>query len=338
MPSLKEAMLYRKTQGNEVICNLCSHRCRIKDSKRGICGVRENRQGVLYSLVYGKLIAKAVDPIEKKPLFHFLPGSRSLSIATVGCNFRCRHCQNADIAHMPHDLNRIIGEEVPPEEIVRECRSQDCRSISYTYTEPTIFFEYAYDIMRPAHELGIRNVFVSNGYMTGEAVERIAPYLDAANIDLKGLDPFYKKICSARMKPVVETIRKMRELKIWVEVTTLVIPGLNDSEDELRRLAEILSDMDCSIPWHLSAFHPSYRLMDKPRTPPEIIRKAREIGIQAGLKHVYVGNLPGEQGENTFCSQCGHLLIERAGYTIMQNRITGGKCPDCGLLMDGVWS
>lgn len=331
-------MLYQKTRGNEVLCNLCSHRCRIKDSKRGICGVRENRQGVLYSLVYRKLISRAVDPIEKKPFFHFLPGSRSLSIATVGCNFRCRHCQNSDIAQMPHDLHQILGEDISPEEIIRECRTRQCRSISYTYTEPTIFFEYAYDIAKPAHEVGIRNVFVSNGYMTGEAIEVIAPYLDAVNIDLKGLDPFYKKICNARMEPVIETIRRMHELKIWVEVTTLVIPSLNDSDEELRQLAEILAGIDCSIPWHLSAFHPCYRLLDKPGTPAETIRRAREIGIQAGLKHVYVGNLSGEQGENTFCTRCHQLLVERTGYTIMQNRMIKGKCPDCGILIDGVWS
>jgi pyruvate formate lyase activating enzyme len=335
---LKEAMLYQKSEDSEVVCNLCHHRCKIKDTKQGICGVRENRQGILYSLVYRKLISQAVDPIEKKPLFHFLPASTSLSIATVGCNFRCRHCQNADIAQMPHDLHRILGEDVAPEAIVKDAAKRGCESISYTYTEPTIFFEYAYDTARLAHEQGIRNVFVSNGYMTEEAVDLIAPYLDAINIDLKGLEPFYKKICGAHMQPVVENIRRMHKLGIWVEVTTLVIPTLNDGDDELRKLAEIVAGIDPCIPWHISAFHPSYRLLDKPRTSSSIIRRAREIGTEAGLRYVFEGNLPGEKGENTYCYQCGELLIERICFTVIRNRIQNGACPDCGTVIDGVWS
>ncbi len=331
-------MLYQKLEDGQVLCNLCSHRCKIKESKRGICCVRENRQGTLYSLVYQKLIAKAVDPIEKKPLFHFLPGSTSLSVATAGCNFNCRHCQNADIAQMPRDSHSIIGEEVSPKEIVLEARKSGCKSISYTYTEPTIFFEYAYDTARIAHEQGIRNIFVSNGYMTHEAIEIIAPYLDAINIDLKGLEPFYKKICGAHLQPVVESLRKLHELGIWVEVTTLVIPTLNDGDDEIRKLAEIVAETDLSIPWHISAFHPSYKLLDKPRTAVSTITRAREIGRQAGLRHVFVGNLPGEKGEHTFCDKCGRTLIERMGYTIINNRITQGNCPDCGTHVEGVWS
>jgi len=331
-------MFYEKGEGGEVLCSLCSHRCRIKDSKRGICGVRENRQGVLYSLVYRKLVSRTVDPIEKKPLFHFLPGSSSYSIATVGCNFRCRHCQNADIAQLPHDLGRIIGEDVAPEEIVREAARRDCSSISYTYTEPTIFFEYAYETAGLAHAQGIRNIFVSNGYITEEATRCIAPYLDGINIDLKGPEPFYKRICGAHLEPVVQTIRTMHELGIWVEVTTLVIPSLNDGDDELRQMAEIIADIDISIPWHISAFHPAYRLMHKPRTPAGTIQRARQIGIQAGLKYVYVGNLPGRNGEDTLCPQCGRVLTKRIGYTVTQNLISQGRCPDCGGYMDGVWS
>ncbi len=330
-------MLYKKLENGQVLCNLCSHRCKIKESKRGICCVRENRQGTLYSLVYQKLIAKAVDPIEKKPLFHFLPGSTSLSLATVGCNFHCRHCQNADIAQMPRDSNHIPGEEVSPEKIVLDAQKSGCQSISYTYTEPTIFFEYAYDTARLAHEQGIRNVFVSNGYMTREAIEKIAPYLDAINIDLKGLEPFYKKICGAHLQPVVETLHRLHELGVWVEVTTLVIPTLNDGEDEIRKLAGIVAETDFSIPWHISAFHPSYRLLDKPRTAASTIAKAMEIGTQAGLRHVFAGNLPGEGGENTFCYECGRPLIERIGYTITKNRIANGTCPDCGTNVEGVW-
>jgi pyruvate formate lyase activating enzyme len=335
---MKEAMLYQKLDDNLVQCNLCHHYCKIKPSKVGICGVRENREGVLYSLVYGKLIARAVDPIEKKPLFHFLPGSTSYSVATVGCNFRCRHCQNAEIAHMPHDLHRIVGEDVSPEEIVQEAKKSNCESISYTYTEPTIFFEYAYETGRFAKAEGIRNIFVSNGYMTEEAIDLIAPYLDAINIDLKGLEPFYKKICSAHMQPVVESIRKMHERGIWVEVTTLIIPTLNDGEEELRRLAEIVASVDVSIPWHLSAFHPAYLLQDKPRTPAETIQRARTIGLDSGLQQVFVGNLPGQEGEDTCCPQCGEVLIKRMGYLIMVNKLREGACPRCNTTIAGVWS
>ena len=335
---LKEAMFYKRTQGDEIICNLCYHRCRIKESKRGICCVRENRKGILYSLVYGRLISRAVDPIEKKPLFHFLPKSSSFSVATVGCNFSCRNCQNADIAQMPQDLKRIDGEEVTPNEIVRKAKERGCESISYTYTEPTIFFEYAFETAMLAQEQRLRNVFVSNGYMTDEAVKLIAPYLDAINIDLKGSESFYRHVCGARMQPVVDNIKLMKELGIWVEVTTLVIPTLNDSEDDIRKIAEIIAGIDSSIPWHISAFHPAYKLLDKPATPAETILRARDIGIESGLRYVYVGNLPDAKGENTHCYECGQLLIERIGYVITQNLVSDGKCPYCSTQMDGVWS
>ncbi len=334
---MKEAMLYEKLENQQVLCNLCHHRCRIKPGRRGICAVRENREGVLYSLVYRKVIARSIDPIEKKPLFHFLPGSLSYSIATVGCNFRCQHCQNADIAQMPHDLKQILGEDVPPAEIVREAVETGCRSIAYTYTEPTIFFEYALDAARMAHERGLKNVFVSNGYMTKEAIDRMAPCLDAINVDLKGGETFYRKICGAHLQPVVDTIRKMHALGIWVEVTTLVIPGLNDREDELKTLAGTIASIDVSIPWHLSAFHPAYHLSDKPRTPLETILKARRIGLESGLRYVFTGNLPGEEGEHTFCDRCGRTLLERLGYRVTKNRIENGRCPYCEADVQGVW-
>jgi len=336
---LKEAMFYEKSEGKLVNCNLCSHRCRkIADSKRGICGVRENRDGKLYSLVYGKAVARSVDPIEKKPLFNFLPGSRSYSIATVGCNFRCEHCQNYDISQMPKERGTIVGEDVPPEEIVSAAKRNRCESIAYTYTEPTIFFEYAYDTAKLAKKEGIKNVFVTNGYITPKALKEISPYLDAANIDLKSFsDEFYRKICGARLQPVLDSIRLYKGLGIWIEITTLIIPSLNDSEEELRKIAEFISEVGEDTPWHISQFYPTYKLIDLPRTPVATLRKAREIGLEAGLKYVYEGNVPGEDGESTYCPNCGKLLIHRFGYHIKENKIKNSKCTYCGAEIDGLY-
>jgi pyruvate-formate lyase-activating enzyme len=229
-------MLYEKTDGNHIRCSLCAHRCRIKPSDRGICGVRENRDGTLFSLVYGRVIAENVDPIEKKPLFHVLPGSKSFSIATVGCNFRCTFCQNHDISQTPRETGSISGRESTPEEMVEKARKTGSKTIAYTYTEPTIYFEFAYDTAKMAHEKGLKNVFVTNGFMTEEAIEAISPYLHAANVDLKAFsDDFYRKHCGARLQPVLDSLKKMKSLGIWVEVTTLLIPTLNDSNEELRR-------------------------------------------------------------------------------------------------------
>ncbi len=331
-------MFYEKVEGNLVKCNLCSHRCRIPDSKRGVCGVRENREGTLYSLVYGRAVAQAVDPIEKKPLFHFYPGSKIFSIATVGCNFRCLNCQNYDISQMPREHGSIIGESLLPEEIVEKAKRYGCRSIAYTYTEPTVFFEYAYETAKLASKEGIKNVFVTNGYITEEALRELAPYLDAANIDLKGFsEEFYRKVCGARLEPVLESIKLHRELGIWVEVTTLVIPTLNDSEEVLRGIAEFISGVGEDIPWHVSRFYPAYKLIDLPPTPLETLRKAREIGLEAGLKYVYQGNVPGE-GESTYCHECGELLIQRYGYQVLLNKIEDSRCPYCGADIAGVWS
>jgi len=232
---MKEALFYEKSEGGKVRCGLCRFRCLIADGKRGICGVRENRGGILYSLVYAKSIAEQVDPIEKKPLFHFLPGSLSFSVATMGCNFRCRHCQNYTISQLPREDGRILGTELMPDEIVERALAADCRSISYTYTEPTIFFEYAYDTAVIAHRKGLKNVFVTNGYISEEALKFIHPYLDAANIDLKAFtDSFYREVVGgAKLEEVLASIRLYKKLGIWVELTTLIIPGLNDSDEEL---------------------------------------------------------------------------------------------------------
>lgn len=335
-----KAYLWELLKDREVKCNLCNHRCNIEDGRRGICGVRENRGGVLETLVYGKVIARHIDPIEKKPLFHYLPGSLSYSVATVGCNFKCRFCQNADIAQMPSDHNgRIVGDAFMPEDVVDQAIKGDCQTIAYTYTEPTIYFEFAYDTARLAAEKGIRNVFVTNGYMTEEALQMIHPFLDAANVDLKAFtENFYMKTCKARLVHVKETLKRMKSLGVFVEVTTLIIPGLNDDRKELENLAAFLADeLGRETPWHISRFHPTYKLLDQPSTPVETLFKARDIGVKAGLNYVYVGNVPGESGENTFCHQCHRLLIDRWGFYVRDNRIKNGKCPECGAAAYGVW-
>ncbi|MBS4033296.1 MAG: AmmeMemoRadiSam system radical SAM enzyme [Ignavibacterium sp.] len=334
---MKEAMFYEKLDEKKVRCFLCSHHCHIKEGKRGICYVRKNLDGNLYSLVYGKVISMNVDPIEKKPLFHFLPASSSFSISSVGCNFRCEHCQNFEISQYPKEHEDIPGSDVTPEDIVEAAARNGCESISYTYTEPTIFFEFAYDCARLAHERGIRNIFVSNGYTTPEATKVIAPYLDGNNIDLKGSDDFYKKVCGARLEPVRDTIRLMKEMGVWVEVTTLLIPDYNDSEEDLMNIAGFIKSVDSGIPWHVTQFYPTYKIMDKPRTPLKTLRRAREIGIEAGLKYVYEGNVPGEGRENTYCPHCNELLIMRFGFRIGENRIKEGRCPKCGTGIEGVW-
>ncbi|MEW6326640.1 MAG: AmmeMemoRadiSam system radical SAM enzyme [Thermodesulfobacteriota bacterium] len=335
---MKEAMFYVKEEEQKVRCNLCNHHCLIMPGKHGICGVRENRDGVLYSLVYGQVIARHIDPIEKKPLFHFHPGSKSYSIATVGCNFHCLFCQNYEISQMPKDEKRIMGEPFPPEEVVAATGKLRCQSVSYTYTEPTIFFEYAYDSARLANDRGIKNVFVSNGYMSQDAIKTIQPYLHAANIDVKSYsEKFYKEICGAKLRPVLENLKLMKKLGIWVEVTTLIIPTLNDSERELQGIAEFIrTELGPETPWHVSRFHPMYRLTSVPSTPVQTVLRARDIGLKAGLYYVYSGNIPGQGGENTHCHKCGALLIERLGFTILQYNVIDAKCPKCHAAVHGV--
>jgi pyruvate formate lyase activating enzyme len=334
---MKEAEFYEKLENSKVRCHLCSHNCLISEGKRGLCGVRENRDGTLYSLVYGKVVAFNIDPIEKKPLFHFYPSSTSLSLSTVGCNFKCLHCQNADISQYPHiHGGDITGREMTAHDVVSAAENAGVRSISYTYTEPTIFMEFARDCAILAHEKGIKNVFVSNGYTTAEAARAIIPYLDANNIDLKGGEDFYKKVCGAKLQPILDTITLMYQSNVWIEITTLIIPGYNDSDSTLRTIAEFIVSLDASIPWHVTQFYPTYKLTDKPRTPLSTIRRAREIGIETGLKYVYVGNVPGENGESTFCPDCGELLIARRGYSIGEKNIKKSRCYKCNALIAGI--
>ena len=331
-------MFFKKLEENMVQCNLCSHHCIISKGKRGICGVRENRGGTLYSLVYGKLVSSHVDPVEKKPLFHFLPGSSVYSIATVGCNFRCKNCQNWEISQSSKPQNPIMGKERSPKEIVEAAKQSICENIAYTYTEPTIFMDYTFDTAKLAIKSNMNNIFVTNGYMTEEALKQMAPYLHAANIDLKSLsDKFYTDICGAHLEPILESIKLHKQLGIWIEVTTLVIPNLNDSEENLTQIAEFLSDLGEEIPWHVSRFYPAYKLIDLPSTPLGTLRRAKEIGEKAGLRYVYQGNVPGE-GENTYCYSCGKLLIERDGYKIRAKQVIDSRCHRCGAKIDGIWA
>ncbi|MDP3998762.1 MAG: AmmeMemoRadiSam system radical SAM enzyme [bacterium] len=328
----REALLYEKLEDKTVHCQLCAHRCFISSGKRGICSVRENRDGTLYTLVYGKAIAANVDPIEKKPLFHFLPGSKSYSIATAGCNFRCGFCQNWEISQISKGpRGQIVGEKLPPEKIVKEALETGCKSIAYTYTEPTIFFEYAYDTAKLAHKKGLANIFVTNGYQTPETVAKMKGVIDAANVDLKSFsDDFYQKVCGARLKPVLKSIKKLYQNSIFLEITTLIIPDQNDSEKELWQIAKFIAKVSPNIPWHISRFHPDYQIIDNPTTPLETLRRAYDLGKKAGLRYVYLGNVLTDTGENTYCPKCQKLVIERLGYNIRVLAVTNkGKCGYC---------
>lgn len=339
LSQMKEALFYKKLEEKKVSCFLCHQFCVIADGKRGICGVRENRDGVLYSLVYGRAIAQNIDPIEKKPFFHLQPGSSSFSIATVGCNFKCLNCQNADISQ-PYKNEVGDGTYVEPKTIVDLALEYNCRSISYTYTEPTIFFEYAFDIAKLAKERGLKNNFVTNGFMSKEALETIRPYLDGANVDLKSFsDEFYRKICSARLEPVLENLKAMVKYGIWVEVTTLIIPTWNDSEKEFEKIAKFVAEeLGRDVPWHISAFYPAYKLENLPSTDPEILHRAAQIGYSHGLRYVYTGNCPGDRYESTICFNCKEILIKRFGYSIIRNLIKDNKCPNCKAEIAGVWN
>jgi pyruvate formate lyase activating enzyme len=332
-----EARWYEQKEDLKVRCYLCHHHCLIKEGKRGICFVRENNQGKLYSLIYGKPIARHIDPIEKKPLFHFYPGSSSYSLATLGCNFSCLFCQNAAISQA-RDFRAMIGEAVTPEEIVADALQTSCRSISYTYTEPTIFLEYAQDIALLASGHDLKNVFVTNGYMTSQALDSLHPHLHAANVDLKAFrESFYQTYCKATLNPVLDNLKRMKRMGVWVEITTLIIPSLNDSQEELTELARFIAEeLGPETPWHISRFHPTYRLTDLPRTPVKTLQEAWEIGKRQGLRYVYTGNVPGDQGEKTFCYHCGHLLLDRFGFSILKNNLVHGHCPHCQTPIDGV--
>ncbi len=334
---MKEALFYKTEPNNDIRCFLCPHNCLIKIGRRGLCNVRENIDGKLYSLVYGKVVAENVDPIEKKPIFHILPGSFSYSISTVGCNLSCRNCQNWQISQIDKD-SIIPGRDTNPEEIIKNALKTGCKSIAYTYTEPTIFYEFAYDCCTLAHAKGIKNIFVTNGYTNSEPLEKITHLLDACNVDLKSFrEDTYKKICGGKLEPVENSIKLMKKLGIWVEITTLVIPKVNDSIEELTDIADFIKEVGKEIPWHLSAFYPNHLMTDIPPTSAHILTKAREMGIDKGLKYVYTGNMQGDEGENTYCYNCKNILIERYGFTVIKNNIKNKKCPHCDAKIDGIF-
>jgi len=356
------ARFYQALTGTDVLCTLCPHDCHIHDGGRGACGVRYNAGGTLYTLVYDRVISRHTDPIEKKPLFHFHPGSAAYSVATVGCNLRCSFCQNWEISqwpkgHLPKRLEgtteaqstepicpalgdlgeRVLGEEVTPAGVVAAAEGSGARSLAYTYTEPTIFYELAHDTATLARQRGLKNLFVTNGFI-GEAAQReIGELLDAANVDLKFFrDESYRRISRAPLQPILEAIRRYHEVGVWLEVTTLIIPGVNDSAGELADIAAFLADLDPAIPWHISRFYPAWKMRDYPPTPTATLERAAEIGRQAGLRYIYAGNVPGISGEDTYCPACGAWLIDRYGFYIRENRIHQGRCPDCGEVIDGV--
>jgi pyruvate formate lyase activating enzyme len=353
-PAVHQAAFYDRLPDGRVWCRLCPHDCRMADGVRGACGVRVNHRGTLYSLVYDRIVAHNLEPIEKKPLFHFYPGSVAYSIATVGCCLRCTYCQNWEIsqwpkAHLPRHstwedrstldelARRIPGRHVAPRQIVDAAIRVGARSIAYTFTEPTIFFELAYDTAVLARAAGLKNVFVTSGFINPAPLRQIGTVLDAVNVDLKFFrEASYKRISRARLAPVLDAIRSYHDLGVWTEVTTLVIPGLNDSDEELGEIAAFLRSVGPEVPWHVTQFYPTYRMLERPPTPIATLRRARRIGLAAGLRYVYEGNVPGEGGEHTRCYRCGTLLIERHGHHVLRRRLDDGRCPACDTALDGV--
>ena len=336
---MKEAMFYQPLDENKVQCTLCPHNCTLKKDQIGICGVRQNRDGKLYSLVYNRAIAVHVDPIEKKPLFHVAPGSQSFSMSTIGCNFKCMFCQNSNISQISKSVDPAkTGTEISPHEIVALAKKSQCQSIAYTYTEPTIYFEYAYDCCKIAHQQNILNVFVSNGYINPEPLKQVSPYLDAANIDLKSFqEKFYKQLVAAKLAPVLDTLKLMKKLNIWLEITTLIIPTKNDSDEELTDIARFIKqELGQETPWHISRFYPQYKLTTIPPTPVETLNRAREIGLSEGLRYVYTGNVHGDKGESTYCYNCGKIILKRYGFSLKTTHITNSKCEFCDTKIDGL--
>ena len=332
---MKEALYWKKKENSTVQCFLCPRQCIIKEGNVGFCRVRKNIKGKLQSLIYGKVSSAVVDPIEKKPLFHFLPGSKAYSIGTVGCNLRCLHCQNWEISQA--DINCGFLREMSPEEIVDAAIKENCRSISYTYNDPIIFYEYALDTAKLAKKKGLKNTIVSNGFINREPLKEWIKYIDAANIDLKGFtDKFYKEITTAWLEPVLETLKFLKD-KIWLEVTNLIIPGQNDNMDDIKKMCEwIKNNLGTDVPLHFSRFWPYYKMQDVPPTREETLTKARDIALRTGLNYVYIGNISIENTENTFCPKCKKLLIERKGFTVTNNNMENSKC-SCGEKIAGVW-
>jgi len=333
---MKEALLYKQLSEKKAQCRACPHYCILLPGQRGKCGVRENKDGKIYSLVYGKVVAINIDPIEKKPFFHFMPGSESMSFGTVGCNFSCPNCQNWQISQSPKIRKKIEGREILPEKIVEMAIRYHCPSISYTYTEPTVFFEFALDTMKLAKKRGLKNCWVSNGFISKETLELVAPYIDAINVDIKGgSEEFYKEYCGARVGPVLDALLFLKKKKVWLEITTLAIPGLVEERDFTKIANFIKRELGDNVPWHISRFFPevSWKLRHLYSTPIELVQRGCDIGMAAGLKYVYGGNVPGLASEDTYCPRCHQKMIERTGYSI-ERFDKNGKCSNCGENLD----
>ncbi len=333
-----EALFYESLSDNKIKCKLCPRGCIITDGSRGYCRVRQNQGGKLFSLVYGKACTKNCDPIEKKPFFHVLPGTKSFSIATVGCNFACRFCQNWDISQASPESFEV--KETLPVRIVEEAKAAKARSIAYTYSEPIIFYEYMLDCAKAAKAENIANVMVTNGFIKEEPLRKILQELTAIKIDFKAFsDSFYEKVCEGELEPVKRTLKIISETKTWLEIVVLLIPTLNDSEDEIKRMSQWLTkEVGNKVPLHFSRFTPMYKLRNLPPTPLDTLQKAREIAMKEGMQFVYIGNVPGHEGENTFCPSCKKILIRRFGYSILENHIKGGNCSFCNSEIPGVWT
>ncbi len=335
-----EAMFYKQLEGKKVKCQICPKHCVVGEGERGFCGNKENRGGKYYTLVYGKAAALNIDPIEKKPLFHFLPGSRAFSIGTAGCNFDCKNCQNWEISQVrPEQIDHPIT--LPPETIVSKAPEYGAEVIAYTYNEPTVFYEYMHDTAKLARRHGLRSVMISNGYMNREPMLKLAPYLDAVKVDLKGFtDEFYRKYALGTLEPVKETIKRVKALGKWLEIVCLVLPGLSDDLDRIAEMADWINRaVGPEVPVHFSRFGPAYRMKKLPPTPVSTLEKCRAVARRQGLKYVYIGNVPGHSAENTYCASCGKIVIKRYGYEILERHIKpNGACAFCGNKIPGVWS
>jgi pyruvate formate lyase activating enzyme len=336
--SLVEARYYRKLKGKEVQCLLCPHKCVVSDGERGECNVRENRNGTYYTLNYGRPCALHVDPVEKKPLFHVLPGSKVFSLATVGCNLNCLFCQNWQISQaLPEEVKY---QELSADDIVQKTIDLDCPMIAYTYSEPTVFFEYMLTIAKKAHEKGIMNTCHSNGFINPEPLSELFQFIKAANIDLKGFtNQYYSEVCGGGLQPVLKSLKEIKEKGVHLELTNLIVPSKNDKIDTIKKMCQwIQSELGSDVPIHFSRFYPRYKLQNLPPTPIETLKIAREIAMKEGLHFVYIGNLqPGHEAENTYCSNCKKLMVERRGYTIKKMELKGGKCSNCGQIIPGLW-
>jgi pyruvate formate lyase activating enzyme len=321
-------------QKEKIVCLLCQHYCQLKEGQVGVCGVNKNENSKLKTLVYGHPSALNLDPVEKKPLYHLLPGTTALSLGTVGCNFKCPFCQNWQISQ-EHTIDKSIS--ISPKRVVEMAKESGAASIAYTYNEPTVFYPYAKDIGLIAKEIGLKNIFVTNGFESAEVVKDMASWLDAANVDLKSWDDaYYKKVLKGGLEAVKETLRSMVREGIWVEVTTLIIEGENDSDEDLKSMASFIADeLGVHVPWHLSAFHPDYKMQEHKQTKLQTLLRAREIAKEAGLLYVYMGNV--RVDGDTYCPDCGTLLIDRTGYSITQNNLIDGRCPRCNRTIEGVW-